>query len=144
MKRLTAYVSGLVQKPEYQAEVVKIGWVLKLDGTVENLDDGRVKIIAEGDEDKPKFFEGAIDIKSALMQISSIEKQFSHAAGELPKFYMVPVLEGVDLQWDAIEFLMKELLAAFDNMNENLSSKTDKMVPKWDEMRDNNVLPANI
>jgi len=36
---------------------------LGLKGIIENLSDGRVRIIAEGDEEKMKLFEGAIDIK---------------------------------------------------------------------------------
>jgi acylphosphatase len=74
MKRLTAYVSGKVQKTGYRARVVDFGRLLKLKGTVENLDDGRVKIIAEDDEDKLKWFEEAINIKNTLIQVSSMIK----------------------------------------------------------------------
>lgn len=63
MKRLTAYVSGKIQKNGYRARVVDIAKVLALKGTVENLEDSRVKIIAEGDDDKLKWFEDAINIK---------------------------------------------------------------------------------
>jgi acylphosphatase len=35
-------------------------------GFVENLSDGRVRIIAEGDDEKRKLFEEAIDIKKSL------------------------------------------------------------------------------
>jgi acylphosphatase len=61
MRRLTAYVSGMVQKAGYRARVVDLARLLKLKGTVENLDDGRVKIVAEGDEDKLNWFEEAIN-----------------------------------------------------------------------------------
>ncbi len=77
MKRLTAYVSGKVQKTGYRARVAEIARVLGFKGTIENLDDGRVKIIAEGDEDKLEWFEEAIDIKNTLIQVSSIEKEYS-------------------------------------------------------------------
>ena len=56
MKRLTAYVSGNVQKVGYRARVVQIANALGLKGMVENTLDGRVKIIAEGDEDKLMWF----------------------------------------------------------------------------------------
>jgi acylphosphatase len=50
MKRLVAFVSGSVQKVGYRARVVLLANALSLIGTIENLKDGRVKIIAEGDE----------------------------------------------------------------------------------------------
>ncbi|WP_292476598.1 acylphosphatase [Methanothrix sp.] len=54
---------------------------------IENLKDGRVKIIAEGeDEKKLRWFEDAIDIKNALIYVSSIEKSYSPASGEFNSF----------------------------------------------------------
>lgn len=48
MKRLTAYVSGKVQRVGYRARVIQIANGMGLRGIIENLNDGRVKIIAEG------------------------------------------------------------------------------------------------
>ena len=70
MKRLTAYVSGNVQKVGYRARVVQIANALGLKGMVENTLDGRVKIIAEGEEDKLRWFLEAINIKDALIQVT--------------------------------------------------------------------------
>ena len=56
--------------------------MLGLKGTVENLDDGRVKIVAEGDEDKLKWFEEAINIKENLIQVSSVEREYSEPRGD--------------------------------------------------------------
>ena len=47
MKRLTAYVSGNVQRLGYWARVIQIANGMGLKGFVENLNDGRVRIIAE-------------------------------------------------------------------------------------------------
>ncbi len=77
MKRLIAYVSGQVQKVGYRKRVMETAKAFGLKGIVENLDDGRVKIIAEGDDEKLKWFESAIDIKNTLIQVSSIEKSYS-------------------------------------------------------------------
>ena len=49
MQRLTAYVSGKVQKTGYRARVVTIAQNLRLKGYVQNLEDGRVKVVAEGE-----------------------------------------------------------------------------------------------
>jgi acylphosphatase len=44
MRRLTAYISGKVQKTGYRARVLSIARDFGLLGYVQNLDDGRVKV----------------------------------------------------------------------------------------------------
>jgi acylphosphatase len=66
MKRLTAYISSSVQKVVYRGRVVQMANALGLKGIIENLNDGRVKIVAEGEEDKLGWFEEAIEIKIRL------------------------------------------------------------------------------
>jgi acylphosphatase len=60
MKKLTATVSGKVQKVGYRKRIIDIACAFGIRGIVENLEDGRVKIIAEGDDEKLKWFENAI------------------------------------------------------------------------------------
>ncbi len=59
MMKLTAFVSGKVQEVGYRARVVDIANAFCLKGMVENQTDGRVKIIAEGEDEKLKWFESA-------------------------------------------------------------------------------------
>ena len=134
MKRLTAYVSGKVQKTGYRARVVDFGRLLKLKGTVENLDDGRVKIIAEGDEDKLKWFEEAINIKNTLIQVSSIDKEYSAARGEFIKFYKLVEPGETDSRLDTAADHLKVLIASVDKMSDNLGGKMDVMIQKQDQM----------
>ena len=134
MKRLTAYVSGKVQKTGYRARVVDIGRVLGLKGTVENLDDDRVRIIAEGDDDKLKWFEDAINIKNTLIQVSSIEKEYSAARGEFIKFYKLVEPGETDSRLDTAADHLKVLVGAVNNMNNNLGGKMDVMIQKQDQM----------
>ena len=136
MKRPTAYVSGKVQKTGYRARVVDFGRVLGLKGTVENLDDGRVKIIAEGEEDKLRWFEEAIDIKNTLIQVSSIEKDYSQAAGDYAKFYKLVERGETDSRLDTAADHLKVLIASVNNMNDNLGGKMDTMIQKQDQMLD--------
>ena len=49
MKRLTAYVSGQIQKVGSRKRVIDTARAFGIKGMIENLNDGRVKIIAEGD-----------------------------------------------------------------------------------------------
>ncbi len=127
MKRLTAYVSGKVQKTGYRARVAEIARVLGFKGTVENLDDGRVKIIAEGDEDKLKWFEEAIDIKNTLIQVSSIEKDYSMPLGDFSRFYKLVEKGETDSRLDTAADHLKDLIDAVNNMNDNLGGKIDQI-----------------
>lgn len=86
MKRLTAYVSGNVQEVGYRARVVQTANTLKLTGVVENLPDGRVKIIAEGDDERLKWFEEAINIKDTLIQVSSIGEELLSSKRRVQRF----------------------------------------------------------
>jgi acylphosphatase len=63
MRRLTAIVSGRVQEVGYRDRIIDIANTFGIKGMIENLLDGRVKIIAEGDDERLKWFECAIDIK---------------------------------------------------------------------------------
>ena len=70
-------MSGNVQRVGYRARVIDIANAFALEGMIENQKDGLVKIIAEGEEEKLRWFEFAIDIKNALIRVSSIEKEYS-------------------------------------------------------------------
>ena len=136
MKRLTAYVSGQVQRTGYRVRIIDIARALGLKVTVENLDDGRVKIMAEGDDDKLNWFEEAIDIKNTLINVSSIEKKYSEPAGDFANFYKVVGPGETDSRLDTAADHLKELISAVNNMNNNLGGKMDVMIQKQDQMLD--------
>ena len=127
-----------------RARVVDIAKVLGLKGTVENLDDGKVRIIAEGPEDKLKWFEEAIVIKNTLIQVSSIEREYSSARGEFAKFNKLVEPGETDSRLDTAAAHLKDLVSAVNKMNENLGGKMDLMIKgqeglgnKIDAMNDN-------
>lgn len=136
MKRLTAYVSGSIQKAGYRARVVQIANALGLTGLIENLADGRVRIIAEGSDDKLKWFEEAIEIKNTLIQVSSIEKAYSDASGELSGFYKLVGPGETDSRLDQGIGILKDILVAVKELNENLGGKMDLILDKQDDMLD--------
>ncbi len=49
MIRLTAHISGRVQKVGYRARVVALAEDMGLAGFVQNLPDGRVEVVADSD-----------------------------------------------------------------------------------------------
>ncbi len=136
-KRLVAYVSGTVQKVGYRARMVDLAKALILTGTVENLDDGRVKIVAEGDSEKLKWFEEAIDIKNTMINVSAIEMEYSEPKGEFAKFYKLVEKGETDSRLDAAAVYLKDLIAAVNKLNDNLGQKMDTMIQAQGEMSRN-------
>ncbi len=141
MKRLTAYVSGQIQKVGYRKRVIDTARAFGIKGMIENLNDGRVKIIAEGDDEKLKWFESAIDIKNTLIQVSSIEKAYSVACGEFSQFGKFVEEGETDSRLDKGVEVMKEILVAIkgvnkslDDMNSNLGGKIDTLGGKIDTL----------
>ena len=134
--RPTAFVSGRVQEVGYRARVIDMAIALGLKGMVVNLKDGRVKIVAEGEGEKLKWFESAMDIKNALIHVSSIEKNYSSASGEFDQFGKLVAKGETDTRLDTAAVYLKKLLFAVNNMNDNLGGKMGQMLGKQDELLD--------
>jgi acylphosphatase len=112
MRRLTAYISGKVQKTGYRARVVSIARDFGLPGYVQNLDDGRVKVVAEGADFDLESLLSAIDIKNTLIQVAYIQEEYSAAANEFQGFFKVVSGSGeTDQRIDQAAELLKELIS---------------------------------
>ena len=136
MMKLTAYVSGKVQEVGYRGRVVDIANAFGLKGIIENQKDGRVKIIAEGDDEKLKWFESAINIKNTLICVSSIDKEYSPASGEFDGFGKLVIKGETDTRLDMAAGYLKILISAVNNLNDNLGGKMDQMLDRQDQMLD--------
>ena len=134
--KLTAFVSGKVQEVGYRARIVDIANAFGLKGMVENQKDGRVKIIAEGEDEKLKWFESAIDIKNTLIYVSSIEKEYSPECNEFGNFGKLVLKGETDTRLDTAAVYLKELVSEVKNLNDNLGGKMDQMLGKQDQMID--------
>ncbi|MCK9440263.1 MAG: acylphosphatase [Methanothrix sp.] len=141
MKRLIACVSGQVQKGGYRKRVMQTAKAFGLKGIVENLEDGRVRIIVEGEDEKLKWFESAIDIKNTLIQVSTIEKAYFAAGGEFSRFGKVVDEDETDARLDkGVEAIGSMILAvngvtkAIEKMDLNLSRRMDNIGEKIDTM----------
>jgi len=75
MLRLTAFISGKVQKTGFRARVLSIARDFELTGYVQNLDDGRVKVVAEGEDYDLESLIAAIDTKNTLIQVDEYPKR---------------------------------------------------------------------
>lgn len=89
MERLTAIISGRVQVVMYRDFCCRHARALGLAGSVENLPDGTVRVIAEGaraklDEFVLKLWKGPI-----LASVDMVEPSFSAATGEFKNFRII-------------------------------------------------------
>lgn len=110
MLRLTAYVSGKVQKTGFRARVLSIARDFNLNGYVQNLDDGRVKVVAEGKKFDLESLLAALDIKNTLIRVVDIQNEYSTATGEFQGFFKAIFGGDTDQRIDQPAELLKELI----------------------------------
>ncbi len=135
MKRATLYISGSVQRAGYRTKVVSIAKTLNIKGNIQNLADGRVKITAEGEDADLERFIQKIKIKNALINVTNIEKEYSHATGEYEDFYKLVGEGETDERLDTAADLLKELIGVTKNGFDRLEKKQDTMIEKLDDTR---------
>lgn len=125
MIRLTAYISGRVQRVGYRAKVVSLANEMGLVGLVQNQPDGSVLVIAEGEkrEDLERFA-SAIRIENALIRVENIDAEYSQGSGQYLSFKKVtgPSEVGERLD-DGIEIL-KRMLDKQDETREAIRDLT--------------------
>ncbi len=132
MKRLTLLVSGNVQKAGYRDIVIRLGMALGLRGYAENLPDGRVKVVAEGEARKLELLKESVNIKNTLIQVEKIEDSFGEATGEFSGFFKM-VREGeTDERLDRAAELLKELIEVNRSGFSSLKEDTSAMLEKQD------------
>ena len=135
MKRVTLHISGNVQKAGFRAKAVSIANALNIKGNVQNLLDGRVKIVAEGDEvDLERFIHG-INIKNTLIYVTDITKDYSNPIGDYDHFYKLVGEGETDGRLDTAADLLKELIHVVNNGFESMGGKIDGLGGKIDQSR---------
>ena len=148
MIRLTAYISGRVQRTGYRAKVVSLAKEMGLVGFVQNRPEGQVLVIAEGEnKDDLERLASAIKIKNALIDVQSISAEYSHGSGEYSIFRKITGPEEVGERLDDGIEILKELVVGVNNLAvglnnlttitkdgfENQSGKMDQMLDKQDD-----------
>lgn len=88
-QRMTVYYSGRVQGVGFRYTVKSITTGFEVTGTVRNLDDGRVELIAEGDREELLAFRQAVreTVPGGLIQRE--EETFAPAMGQFRGFEIV-------------------------------------------------------
>lgn len=122
MHKLTAFVFGKVQMAGYRSKVVTIARAFGLKGYVRNLQDGRVKILAEGPLDDLERFLKAIKIENTLIKVDDIQSEFSDALGAYDDFFKVAGENETDARLDVAAGHLKELIVVVkDGFRETVS-----------------------
>ncbi len=80
-RRLVALVSGRVQGVGYRAFVRQKARELGLSGYAENLPDGRVEVVAEGEEEDLKLLLHFLKRGPRLAEVAGVEVQWGEPAG---------------------------------------------------------------
>lgn len=89
MERLTAHVRGRVQTVLYRDFACRNARAAGLVGTVENLPNGSVEVIAEGERAKLDAFALKLWKGSLLSKVDIVETTFGSATGEFQKFRII-------------------------------------------------------
>ena len=134
IKKVILYISGSVQRAGYRTKVIFLAKIYSINGIVSNLPDGRVKIVAEGNEINLEQFIVALDIRNALINVTNIEKDYSTPFGEYEGFYKLVSDGETDERLDTAADLLKDLIVVVKDGFNDLGKKQDVMIEKQDVM----------
>ena len=134
MQRLTAYVSGKVQKTGFRARVLAIARDFGLKGYVQNLDDGRVKVIAEGETGDLESLLSALDIKNTIINVVDIKSDYSPATGDFDSFVKVVSGGETDQRLDVAAGLLTKLIVVNEKILGEIKATRIEMTETRKEM----------
>lgn len=138
MHRAEIVVDGDVQGVGYRYQVRRAAWKHRLTGTVENLEDGRVKIICEGEKEKIKAFIEDIKIETPPISVENVVYKLLSATGEFRVFKIVTgspeeeMVEGFSTGAVYLSTLRDELKGFKEENNHSLK----EMATKTDQLRE--------
>ncbi len=136
MKKVTLHISGNVQRVGYRAKVTSIANALGIKGFIQNLSDGRVKIIAQGEQSELDKLIQAINISNSLINVTNIEKEYSTFSDDYEGFNKVVGDGETDERLDNAVDLFKKLITVTENGFTNLGDKIDRIGDKVDQVGD--------
>jgi acylphosphatase len=138
MIRLTAHISGRVQRVGYRSKLVSLAKEMGLAGFVQNRPDGRVLVIAEGEKkDDLERFASAIQIKNSLIDVENISAEYSHGSGEYSIFRKITGPDEVGERLDDGIEILKQLVVGVNGLAiglNNLTTITNDGLAKQDQM----------
>ena len=135
MQRLNAYISGKVQKTGYRTRVVTIAQNLRLKGYVQNLENGLVKVVAEGETANLEELLKAIDIKNTLINVTDIRKEYSPAIGDFDSFFKAVSGGETDQRLDAAAHLLTKLIVVNEKILDVITATHEELKETHEDIR---------
>ncbi|MEM4339686.1 MAG: acylphosphatase [Candidatus Nitrosocaldus sp.] len=89
MKRVKVFVEGMVQGVGYRYNVKHIAMKHKVKGYVKNLDDGRVEMVGEGDDEPISRFLEDIRIRREPIYVEDMDAKYEEPTWEFKAFKIV-------------------------------------------------------
>ena len=135
MLRLTAFISGMVLKTGYRANVVILANAFGLQGYVQNLPNGKVKVVAEGEQTDLERFRSCLSIKDALIDVQSIEYEYAAATRDFIGFEKMVSGGETDQRLDKAADLLKDLIVVSKEIVVELKGSRDDIKGVRDEVK---------
>ena len=139
MKRITTVVSGNIQNVGYRAKVIPIAKAFGLTGFVQNLVDGRVKIIAEGEDSNLDRFLHSIAIKNTLINVEKVEVEHADATGDFAEFSIFFDGQETNDRLDTAAAILKELIHVIMDGFGKLNHATEKSKEQISTLRQETI-----
>jgi acylphosphatase len=136
LKRATIFVSGDAQMAGFRGFIKRLADSLEIKGYADNLPDGRVQIVCEGEEKGIEELINSIKNKApSLSKVEDLQIEYEDYAGEFADFER----RGKDVPKKATLDDLLEVMKSFDNKAEKMvgvlggiSKNTEKMLEKQD------------
>ena len=148
MKRTVMQATGEVQKVGYRDFVQKAARKLGVVGTVENMRDGSVQIICEGEEEVIEKFKKAIKVKKDFIVVKNVRiVKTGKASGKLKyfdiKYGSTP--EEIGDRMGAGRLYIGRVEGAVDSMHTDINTRFDNLDSKYGEFgKDMKALRGDI
>ena len=148
LKRATIFVSGNVQMAGFRTFVKNFADSLDIKGYAENLPDGRVRIVCEGEEKRIAELINSIKIKApSLSKVEDLQTEYEEYVGEFADFER----RGKDVPRKATLDDLLEVMISFDNKAEKMvgvlggiNKNTEKMLEKQDMMLEKQDITIDV
>ncbi len=132
MIRLTAYVSGMVQRTGYRAKVVSLAEEMGLVGLVQNRPNGQVLVIAEGERNDLEKLASALLIKNAMIDVENVDERYSQGSGQYSSFKKITGPDEIGERLDDGIEVLKELVVGLNNLTVTTQNGFNQMLDKQD------------
>jgi len=126
----TIIVSGTVQSVGYREDVHRQAVRRGLTGLVQNIDDGKVQIVVEGERETIDDFIAAISISDRLAEVTDVTVEFSESKGCFSSFIVARDMRRNGLPETKLEEgigYLKQIANGIQMIHTDLGDKLDKM-----------------